>query len=381
MKKELVVELRGVEFVNKGAELMLYAIISKIKEWDFDVKFVMEKNKRSPMAKHKELGIYTKAKFKKYKIDYSPLFTFFSSNFLRKYNLIKEADINVVLDGSGFAFGDQWGAKYAYYRLGEKVGKWHRQGKKIILMPQAFGPFSDEALKTVMRTIVENSDLVFARESQSLAYLQEISNAKKIFKAPDFTNLLNGIIPSDFNSSVNEVAIVPNYKMVEQSTDLSTYTDFLLKAIELVKSNGKNPYFLIHEGKRDRDIAEQVNSKLSVPLNIIFYPNVLEIKGVISTAHYIICSRFHGVVSALSQGIPCIATSWSHKYEMLLSEYDFKEFLLKDLEDYSLLEKMISDLSKDIVNLQLSDKLKNNAAIQKEGSNEMWSKVYELLNN
>src|SRR5688500_6824112 len=104
------IELRGVNFFNKGAELMLQAILSRVKKEIPDALFVMEETVNTPRTKHLENGIYTKSNFKRstgVKYLLAPIPSFIS----KRWHYISERDIDVVLDCSGFAYGDIWGAK------------------------------------------------------------------------------------------------------------------------------------------------------------------------------------------------------------------------------------------------------------------------------
>jgi len=109
----MIIEIRGVDFVNKGGELMLYAILSKIKKEIPGVLFVMEQAIDAPRNKHLEYGIYTKSNFKKLGIPFKHIFALLPLFLRRQLHYINEKEINVVLDASGFAFGDVWGEKKA----------------------------------------------------------------------------------------------------------------------------------------------------------------------------------------------------------------------------------------------------------------------------
>lgn len=123
-----------------------------------------------------------------------------------------------------------------------------------------------------------------------------------------------------------------------------------------------------------------MNTLLENPLEIIIDPDPLIIKGIISTAFFIVCSRFHGVVSALSQGVPCISTSWSHKYEMLHQEYDFEDGLVKNIGNQEAIEQKITRLSDPETNKAISEKLGWHSSKQKERSAETWQTVFRVIN-
>src|SRR5690606_34297611 len=120
----------------------------------------------------------------------------------RKLSFVSESEIDVVLDGSGFAYGDFWGAKKAGYRLADHIKRWRSKGIKIILLPQAFGAFTDNALIEKMKVIVNDADLIFARDKYSFDYIKGIDNKKdNIYLMPDFTNLISGEKPDYFSEN------------------------------------------------------------------------------------------------------------------------------------------------------------------------------------
>ena len=109
----MMIEIKGVQFVNKGAELMLAAIIERIKEYWPEANIVLEVDPLSPYKKRAELGAFQKLSLRKNFIDLNFLSYYLPKvfrNYLKKWGIVTEADINVVLDAAGFAYGDQWGA-------------------------------------------------------------------------------------------------------------------------------------------------------------------------------------------------------------------------------------------------------------------------------
>src|SRR5690606_1006769 len=149
------VEIKGIGIPNKGAELMLMAVQehigSMLPEHYFCCEPTTEYYPRARYGLFQRTGFTYKDRY----IEWSALAGLLPKRIRERYGLVTEREVDVIIDASGFAYGDQWGARKAHTRLGKRIRTWKKQGKKVILLPQAFGPFSDQAIRQEMTCILE----------------------------------------------------------------------------------------------------------------------------------------------------------------------------------------------------------------------------------
>src|SRR5690606_10227100 len=192
-KKQTIVEVRGVGFVNKGAELMLQAIKQMFLEYNSGIKLVMEVNyskgwniAEKLASRIRKEGLYVKPTGRWKRINIGFLFGLLPSSWRNKNGFVLESQIDVVLDSSGFAFGDTWGAAFAQKRLTSSIRQWRSQGKRVILLPQAFGPFEDPNVLKEIQTIGKYANLICARDPVSYQNLAKaLPSSKNIAQHPD----------------------------------------------------------------------------------------------------------------------------------------------------------------------------------------------------
>ena len=141
----MYIEIKGVQFVNKGAELMLHAVLQQLAQVRPDARVVLQTNAYSPYVARAKTGAYQKAGLRFLGIEfnaYSHLLPKKIRNWLiNQYGIVTEADIDLVLDASGFAYGAQWPENNVLY-LADELERFHRKGKTYVFLPQAFGPFN-----------------------------------------------------------------------------------------------------------------------------------------------------------------------------------------------------------------------------------------------
>lgn len=384
MKKELIIEVRGIGFPNKGAELMLVALITKLKDRYVNMKFTI-----APSASYEQRsshGLLQLARVIKYGFDFGILFRFLPRNFRRIFGIVLPSEVDVIIDASGFAYGDQWGVKKASERLASNIAgfKSKRNDRRVIMLPQAFGPFEDPDLQIAMKIITQSADLVFAREARSFQFLTNINELPTIQQAPDFTN---GYSPKKYypiDRSKFKLCFIVNQKMIamKKDNDGNDYKSFMADMLKKAVENSYAPFLLLHEGVRDQTLALEVIEKCGSKVPMITVESADEVKSVIGQCELVISSRFHGLVSALSQNIPVLATGWSHKYQMLLEDYGVEDMLYNETTDT---ERALGDMERLMQNIdarrQMISTISANNVIQKSRTEEMWSKVYDVLDD
>jgi len=381
----VLIEIRGVQFVNKGAELMLRAIIEKLNDEMPHAEICLQHTKNSPYLKRAEVGAFQKVNLCKNILDLNGL-TYFIPASLRRYfknrfGIVTEADIDVVLDASGFSYGDQW-SNLILRQVATMVKRFKHHKKHYVFMPQSLGPFSFDNNKKYAKKAFSNASLVFAREKPSYQHVTElIADPIKIKQAPDFTNLLKPAESAEYVKYQDYIIVIPNSKMLSEKNSntwwrenyISTLAGLANSALRL----GEKVIILNHSGREDDYLCRELKGLLVSPCEIVEPDNAVAVKALIARGKIVISSRFHGCVSALSQAVPCIATGWSHKYQELFKEYSSDDLLLPEKINEQRLNTLFTECLEKHDDRQ--EKLIKDAFQYQQQSEEMWQLVLSVL--
>lgn len=373
--------LSGVETNNKGAELMLYAILQEIER------------------KYPKAEVYLDADTIPQGLDYVhtnvnlrlwPL-----GGFVRKFHLNgilsllhlplihdrRAVNADYFLDGSGFCFSDQcgmWGRKSDWWEIILRRQKKH--GAKIVFLPQAFGPLEKEDTKAAISVLNKYATCIMPREKVSYDYLEKsgLVDMHKVMTFTDFTSLVEGVFPEKYEHLKNGICVIPNMKMIDKGKiSMDGYISHLSAIVEEGRRSGHPVYLLNHEGNKDEWLANECKRSLDDSVEVVSKINALEVKGLIATAYLVITSRFHGLASSLNSCVPSLATSWSHKYEELFRDYGLEGYVLP-LNDIEKAVERVGELLDEQENQRLRNHLAQQIPLIKAQTKEMWECVWAL---
>ncbi|MDQ8184961.1 polysaccharide pyruvyl transferase family protein [Pelagicoccus sp. SDUM812002] len=302
-----------------------------------------------------------------------------STESLQRRRILDGKQLSGLIDCSGFAYGDQWPP----YRMRTRARYYQNlkaRGVTLVLLPQAFGPFEKPTIREAATDALRPFDRIYARDETSLQHLLTLDlEPKRIHLAPDITHLVPPEYPENPEEWSNVVCIVPNARMIDKAPkdQAEAYFELMRSAIQQAQNHGFDTRLVLHE-ENDRPLAEELQKGCGTPPPL-YDDSALQTKGHLASSHAVIGSRYHALLSSLSQGTPAIGTSWNHKYEAMFSDYECPNLVIKpDLPPDQIREKIDTILDPS-ENRALRQSLQSAAKRQKEKVESMWKDVETRL--
>jgi len=373
--KPLTIEIIGTGTHNRGAELMAIAVSERIRRSFPGARIAVSPEFGAP-ADRRKYGFLDTTEFSGRRLGRLKTLALTAVGRWRR-NTVKSSDVSIVLDASGFAFSDQWGAARVD-QIVQLMSRRHRRHQTYIMLPQALGPFNKPAVAEKSRQLFGRAELICARDRQSYASVKELIDHAGLRLYPDFTVDVSPVEGADLSLPGRFVAIVPNYRMLDKGEG-EAYLEFLHQALITTKELGLQPAFVLHDAEEDRRVISLVSDRFAEQIPILTDADPRVLKAILGAATFVIGSRFHALVSSLSQGVPCIGAGWSHKYPELFADFACPELLLSDLSDVDSLRAKIQILSEDATRAPIATRIGEAALTIKQRTATMWEEVEAII--
>lgn len=370
----LTIEIHGTGTHNRGAELMAIAIGERMRATFPDVRIVVPPSFGDFDARAR-YGFHTTWEFSG-RFRTRTYARFGPAAFRKAVGIVDPAEVDIVLDASGFAFSDQWGAAPVRELLA-KMNDPRRSGQLLVLLPQALGPFEERTVREATKALLRRAALVCARDDASFEAVAVLCDRSKLRRYPDFTLAVHAV-PSPADVPERFSAIVPNLRMLDKGARAEDYLKFLTHAVDTLERRGEHPCFVLHDAHEDRKVVMTLESRgLHIP--VIEHPDPRVLKGILARASVVVASRFHALVSSLSQAVPCIGAGWSHKYPELFKDFGCPELLISELSDVARIDGLLEMLSVPDRREDAVSRIREASQRLRRETSEMWREIEALV--
>lgn len=361
MKSILIV---GANFNNKGAQAMLFATVDELKRRmpDCEIYFATTETIDENQFSFKRL--YYSDTVKKIALEDRKKGIFWFESILKdcvKFIAGKRSDLwrqrelstlmprlDMIIDISGFNLGAKWSV-YTHEKYFDNIRLAMKYGVPMALMPQSFGDFEYtedmQFLIGEMKELLRYPKIIFAREKQGYDLLTKQIGLDNVRLSADLVLQSSGIdyknifqkepktaLPDICTQS--NVAVIPNMQCFYHGNEqivLAVYKSLINILIE----HKKNVYLLRHSGE-DLECCQKIKGMFPDSDAVKLIENnlsCLEYDRLAGNFDFIICSRFHGIVHAYRNCIPCVILGWEVKYASLAKLMEQENFVFDITQD------------------------------------------------
>ena len=251
-----------------------------------------------------------------------------------------EAD--AIFDASGYTLGSGW-SKQAGGLLLQTIRIARRYKKKIILMPQSFGPFNwgeednSDFLKQVKEELSYCSK-IYAREREGYECLTSLGlgnvdlSTDMVIREKFFPKVGDICTSNEINEKNypprGSVGFIIN-ENVFRVGDSDAVLDLYARILDKLVDNGEKIYILntsTADTKRVENVLNKIKGRDKVGEISGEYSSP-ELIDIIGRFKYVVASRYHSVVFAYRSGVPAIILGWASKYTDLAAHFQQQDYV------------------------------------------------------
>lgn len=250
-------------------------------------------------------------------------------------------------------------------------------GIPIIKLSQSLGPYEKRSVNFLARYVLKRIRVVIARGNNSYKVTKQLlPNKKHIFNLPDVAMCLP-VVSEEERSNILESVHLNGKKYITISPSIVVdglagsqfYRDIMKKIVQQVYSMTKLPILFVphtrnctsavgvNNGGDDAVVCADIMASLQdseIPVEILLGGyNAKELKSVIAGAEFMIGSRYHSLIAAMSSGVPSLALGWGHKYYEMFELFGMEKYVFEyhEFNEETILSK-VQELVENYVNLQ-----------------------------
>ena len=248
---------------------------------------------------------------------------------------------DAIIDISGFALGSDWDKKICSDFL-DVIEFADGFGIPVYLMPQSFGPFdfgvAHGGIDERCRRLLPKVKKILAREKEGYDALVSTYGLTNVELCPDLVLNNKGIDLANVYKDIPDIDLPPIEKgsiaVIPNGRNLSVgnsdeVIDLYCAAIAHALGKGRSVY-LLHHSTGDADICALLKKRFADDDRVVLLSrefSCVEFNELVKQFDYLVASRFHSIVHAFKNAVPCITLGWAKKYDELLALFSQSDYL------------------------------------------------------
>ena len=333
----------GANFDNKGAQAMTFVVVDTLRK-EYPTCNIW-------FCPNFQDDIYERD-------DYS---FFILSECYRNGSLLYEAAFlfDAIIDVSGYAVASMknFGSTD---RMVTSMKLGYDLGIPYYIMPQSFGPMDFPGYRLAeLGELLSKSKVIFARELTGYNLLKEKLGLSNVYKSNDMVLQYGQIDASRiyekharkldrFNAN-GGVVIVPNGNLLLYEEE-SRVIEFYQWMIRHLLSINEKVYIIPHS--YDNVMCDKIYDGFTSDERVKYINeemDCIDFEHCIRDSKFLVASRYHAVVHAYKEGVPCIIIGWAEKYKELSELFAQEKYLFDVREglDKNAISEAIKQMSEE----------------------------------
>lgn len=258
-------------------------------------------------------------------------------------DLLVNADMQVCIGGGYLRAKDDLSSTVILLLLFHQVWLAKALHKPVYLYAQSFGPYPRSLQQRIARFGLKRADLILVRESKSLAALEDIGiSGDTVLQVPDsafafapeHSTRIDAFLPKK-RSGTYYVGITVRSWL--ETSGQQAYEAAMAACIDRLQQLSNIEVIVIPQVTStlqhddDRAVGKRLARLLTRSDRVVFIDRRLshyDIKAVYGCLDYLIGTRFHSVIFALTAYVPAIAIEYEHKTSGIMNDLGLGQWVL-----------------------------------------------------
>lgn len=324
-------------YKNHGCEAIIRGTVKIINEYYYNSKFItanyydydthiqQKRTEENNQIEHVKLLFPIGHNVEWFK---SKIYKLFYSKNMKNFRC---KELNNYINGAKAVLavgGDNYSLDYANLDWFTDIDDYAIENNKpIIIWGASVGPFSkDKASELYMSEHLKKVTAIFARESETINYLNSIGIKDNVYRVCDPAFLLDKKKPEHYDIKIEEGSVGINISpLMVNFVSNSNHSEFIKLAVKIIEkiiiTTGRKVYLIPHvviNGNSDYEIMtiiyNNIDEKLKEKIEVISDKlNASEYKWIISKMEVFFGARTHATIAALSTLVPTLSFVYSIK--------------------------------------------------------------------